>query len=250
MAGGVNTKKGSNGGATNAISTAIVTTTPTPSISTVWRDGVWRNNAGLVQLLGLCPMLAVTTTLAYGIGLGLATTLVLLMSNGLVSLTRTITAPFLRIPVYVLLIASLVTATDILLHAYLFELHRVLGLFVPLIVTNCAIIARAESFASRQPVAHSLIDGVAHGLGFTLVLMVLGFTRELIGAGTVFASMDSLFGSVATNWTLSLHDGFLLLILPPGAFLALGMLLALRNLWTARQSSLGTTPATLPQSVS
>lgn len=195
-------------------------------------------------------MLAVTTTMAYGIGLGLATTLVLVLSNGLVSLTRTITAPFVRIPVYVLLIASLVSAIDIVLHAYLFELHRVLGLFVPLIVTNCAIIARAESFASRQPVAHSLIDGAAHGLGFTLVLMVLGFFRELIGAGTLFASMDSLFGPLASGWTVSLHDGFLLFLLPPGAFLALGMLLALRNVWTARQDNRSAAPAARARSVS
>ncbi|MFK8031186.1 MAG: electron transport complex subunit E [Gammaproteobacteria bacterium] len=206
----------------------------TARLSDVFKDGVWRNNAGLVQLLGLCPMLAVTTTLAYGIGLGVATTFVLVLSNFLVSLTRTVTAPFLRIPVYVLLIASLVTLIDILLHAYLFELHRVLGLFVPLIVTNCAIIARAESFASRQPIVASLTDGLAHGLGFTFVLMALGFIRELIGAGTLFASMDALFGPVASNWTVTLHDGFLLMLLPPGAFFALGALLALRNVWTAR----------------
>ncbi len=222
---------------------------PPPPIGSVWRDGVWRNNAGLVQLLGLCPMLAVTTTLAYGIGLGIATTLVLVLSNLLVSLTRTITASFLRIPVYVLLIASLVTAIDILLHAYLFELHRVLGLFVPLIVTNCAIIARAEAFASRQPVGHSMVDGLAHGIGFTLVLMVLGFARELIGAGTIFAGMDSLFGAAASGWAVSVHSGFLLLILPPGAFLALGMLLALRNVWTARDARRSEATASRAESV-
>lgn len=209
-----------------------------PPLGRVFADGVWHNNAGLVQLLGLCPMLAVTTTLAYGIGLGLATTLVLVLSNFLVSALRPVIASFIRIPLFVLLIASLVTLTDILLHAYLFELHRVLGLFVPLIVTNCAIIARAEAFASRQPVLPSVVDGLAHGLGFTLVLMVLGFVRELIGAGTVFASMDSLFGAAAADWALSIHDGFLLMLLPPGAFLALGLLLAARNVWTlSRETS-------------
>ncbi len=205
------------------------------SLTGVFKEGIWSNNAGFVQLLGLCPMLAVTTTLAYGIGLGFATTLVLVLSNGLVSVTRNITASYLRIPTYVLLIASLVTLIDILLHAYLFELHRVLGLFIPLIVTNCAIIARAEAFASRQPVAQALVDGLAHGLGFTLVLMILGFFRELMGAGTLFAGMDSLFGPIASTWTVSVHSGFLLLILPPGAFLALGMLLAARNALSARK---------------
>lgn len=204
---------------------------PSLSLARVFKDGLWHQNAGLVQLLGLCPMLAVTTTLAYGIGLGLATTVVLVLSNTLVSLTRSLTARYLRIPIYVLLIASLVTLTDILLHAYLFDLHRVLGLFVPLIVTNCAIIARAEAFASRQPVLPAAIDGLAHGLGFTLVLMVLGFFRELLGAGTVFASMDALFGSTAAQWEITLHTGFLLMVLPPGAFLSLGFILAARNAW-------------------
>ncbi len=227
--------------------TLPVTTPARPSFGDVLKEGLWTNNAGFVQLLGLCPMLAVTTTLAYGLGLGIATTLVLVVSNGLVSLTRTITAPYLRIPVYVLLIASLVTLIDILLHAYLFDLHRVLGLFVPLIVTNCAIIARAEAFASRQPVSHSLVDGLAHGLGFTLVLAILGFFRELLGAGTVFAGMDSLFGPVAATWTVSVHSGFLLLILPPGAFMALGLLLAARNALSMSKSHSTLSVSTSPE---
>ncbi|MEM7084431.1 MAG: electron transport complex subunit E [Pseudomonadota bacterium] len=205
-----------------------------PAFATVWWDGVWHRNAGFVQLLGLCPMLAVTTTLAYGIGLGIATTLVLVLSNLFVSLTRPITASFVRIPVYVLLIATLVSMIDIALHAYLFELHRVLGLFVPLIVTNCAIIARAEAFASRHSPPRAVVDGLAHGLGFTVVLACLGFLRELIGAGTVFSAMHTLFGSAAESWTITLHDGFLLMLLPPGAFLTLGGLLALRNAFTGR----------------
>ncbi|NNF16682.1 MAG: electron transport complex subunit E [Gammaproteobacteria bacterium] len=203
-----------------------------------WRgvllDGLWKQNPGLVQLLGLCPLLAVTTTTAYGLGLGVSTMLVLMCSNLLVSLTRRWIAPHIRIPVYVLIIAGLVTAIDILMQVWVFELHRVLGLFVPLIVTNCAIIARAEAFASRHSSGYAVLDGFAHGAGFAAILIVLGFVRELLGAGTVFADMQMLFGPAAAAWTIHVHEGFLLLILPPGAFFVLAALIAMRNALVAR----------------
>jgi len=205
-----------------------------PTARDVWIAGIWSNNAGLVQLLGLCPLLAVTTTLAYGIGLAVATLVVLVASNTLVSATRRFVAPHIRIPVYVLIIAGLVTAVDLAMQAWLFELHRTLGLFVPLIVTNCLIIARAEAFASRQSVSLAILDGLAHGVGFAVVLMVLGALRELLGQGTLFASMDTLFGAAAAGWQIQLHNGLLLFLLPPGAFLALAALVALGRWYTLR----------------
>lgn len=198
-------------------------------IAKVIRDGLWTDNPGLVQLLGLCPLLAVTTTLAYGLGLGLATLAVLALSNVLVSVTRALTAPHVRILLYVLIIAGLVTAVDLAMRAWLFDLHHVLGLFVPLIVTNCAIIARAETFASRNSVGAALMDGLAYGTGFAGALVAMGFIRELLGAGTLFAHMDMLFGATAASWQIDVHGGFLLLLLPPGAFFVLAALVATRN---------------------
>lgn len=199
-------------------------------------DGLWRNNAALVQLLGLCPLLAVTTTVVNGLTLGLATMTVLLATNTLVSLMRRSLVPVVRIPLFVLIIASLVTSIDLLTHALLFELHEILGLFIPLIITNCAILAQAETVASRRPVGQAAASGLATGLGFCLVLVVLGAMREVFGSGTLFAGMSLLFGERADGLALDLpFDGMLVAVLPPGAFFGLAVLLALRSLVEQRR---------------
>ena len=196
-------------------------------------EGLWRNNTALVQLLGLCPLLAVSGTVVNALGLGIATTLVLAGSNVTVSLIRNVVRPELRIPSFVLVIASFVTAVELLMQAFLYDLYLVLGIFIPLIVTNCVIIARAESFASKNNVWRSLLDGLAMGIGFTLVLLALGAIREILGHGTLLAQAELLFGE-GTEWlTITLiedYRGFLLAILPPGAFLILGLLIALKNI--------------------
>ncbi|EIC23091.1 electron transport complex subunit E [Thiorhodovibrio frisius] len=195
-------------------------------------DGLWSNNQALVAMLGLCPLLAVTTTATNGLGMGLATTAVLVLSNGTVSLIRNLVRPEVRLPVFVLVIASFVTAVELTMQAYLYELYLVLGLFIPLIVTNCAIIGRAEAYASKARFDKALVDGLAMGFGFTLVLMVLGGIRELLGQGTLFHQADLLLGPAAAGFGLSLGDNFqgaLLAILPPGAFIGLGMLVALKK---------------------
>lgn len=196
-------------------------------------DGLWINNPGLVQLLGLCPLLAVTGTVVNGLGLGLATTLVLIISNLIVSLIRDWVRPEVRIPIFVLVIASAVTAIELAMNAYFHELYLVLGIFIPLIVTNCAIIGRAEAFASRNSSPRAFVDGLSMGLGFTLVLVILGGMRELLGRGTLLSQAELMFGEGAEALTVTLlHDyqGFLLAILPPGAFIGLGLLIALKNL--------------------
>ena len=197
----------------------------------VIRTGLWTNNPGLVQLLGLCPLLAVSTSFINGLGLGIATTLVLLASNLTVSLIRNVVRPEIRIPVFVLVIASFVTAVELAINAWFHELYRVLGIFIPLIVTNCAIIGRAEAFASRERPALAALDGIAMGLGFTAVLVTLGAARELIGQGTLFAGAHMMFGEAARAIELQAFDsGFLLALLPPGAFIGLGLLVAAKNL--------------------
>lgn len=200
----------------------------------VLRTGLWTNNAGLVQLLGLCPLLAVSTSFINGLGLGLATTLVLVASNLTVSLIRGLVRPEIRIPVFVLVIASFVTAVELVMNAWFHELFRVLGIFIPLIVTNCAIIGRAEAFASREPPGLAVLDGLAMGAGFTAVLVILGAGRELVGQGTLFSGAHMMFGEAARGLELSLLDGgFLLALLPPGAFIGLGLLVAAKNLLDA-----------------
>jgi electron transport complex protein RnfE len=197
------------------------------------RDGLWTNNVGLVQLLGLCPLLAVTGTFVNGLGLGLATLITLVASNVIVSLIRSLVRPEVRIPVFVLVIASVVTVIELTMSAFFYELHKVLGIFIPLIVTNCSIIGRAESFASKNSVGRSLADGLSMGLGFTLVLVVLGSLREIVGQGTLFSHAHLMFGEAARNMTIVfVHDygGFLLAILPPGAFIGLGLLIAMKNI--------------------
>ncbi|WP_455203300.1 electron transport complex subunit E [Kaarinaea lacus] len=195
-------------------------------------DGLWHNNPGLVQLLGLCPLLAVSGTVVNALGLGLATTLVLIGSNVTVSLIRNLVRPELRIPVFVLVIASFVTAVELSMKAYLYDLYLILGIFIPLIVTNCAIIARAEAFASKNNVSRSFLDGLTMGLGFTAVLLMLGGAREIIGHGTLFSNFDLMFGDGAQILKITFiedYRGFLLAILPPGAFLALGLIIAVKN---------------------
>jgi len=204
-------------------------------------DGLWNNNAGLVQLLGLCPLLAVTGTAINGLGLGLATTLTLVTTNTTVSLSRKLIRPEVRIPVFVLLIASVVTIIDLGMNAWFHGLHKVLGIFIPLIVVNCNIIGRAEAFASKHTVDRALLDGLAIGLGFTLVLVTLGGLRELLGHGTLFAQAQLMFGEAGRALSLTVienYRGFLLAILPPGAFMGLGLLIAVRNLVVARRERL------------
>lgn len=194
-------------------------------------QGLWQNNAALVQLLGLCPLLAVSNSAVNALGLGLATLFVLMGSNALVSLFRHQLIPAIRLPVFVLIIASLTTCAELLLRAFAIELYLALGIFIPLIVTNCTILGRAESFASKNSLGLSLLDGLMTGLGFAAVLLVLGILRELAGTGMIFANMDQLL-PFAGNWTVHVFNDytpFLLAILPPGAFLFMGCLIALKN---------------------
>ncbi|HAI68196.1 MAG TPA: electron transport complex subunit RsxE [Gammaproteobacteria bacterium] len=197
------------------------------------REGLWHNNPGFVQLLGLCPLLAVTGTVINGLGLGIATTLILISSNVTVSLIRNIVPNEIRIPVFVLVIASFVTAVEMIIKAFYYDLYLALGIFIPLIVTNCSVIGRAEAFASKHPVDKALLDGLMMGIGFTIALVLLGGLRELLGYGTLFAQADVLFGEIAQGMTITLiedYQGFLLAILPPGAFFGLALLIALKNL--------------------
>ncbi len=203
------------------------------SYQKISRDGFWDNNVALVQVLGLCPLLAVTSTTVNGLGLGLATILVLVSSNVTVSLIRNLVRPEIRIPVFVLVIASFVTAVELAMNAFFHDLYKVLGIFIPLIVTNCAILGRAEAFASKNSVSKSFIDGLTMGLGFTLILVLLGAMREVIGFGTLFAQAHMMFGEAAQWLSITVFEeyrGFLLAILPPGAFIGLGLLIALKNL--------------------
>lgn len=191
--------------------------------------GLWRENPGLVQLLGLCPLLAVTTTLVNGFGLGIATLAVLTLSNGLVSATRRWIHREIRIPIYVLIIASLVTCIELVFKAYFPMLDRSLGIFIPLIVTNCAIVARAEVFASRNAILPSVIDGFGMGAGFALLLMAIGAFRELVGHATVLSRLDMLTGGEPFAGIGLADGGMLLAILPPGAFFALALAIAAKN---------------------
>jgi len=223
-----------------------------PTYTHIIKEGLWLNNPGTVQLLGLCPLLAVTTTVINGLGLGLATTLTLVASNVIVSLIRRLVRPEIRIPVFVLIIASIVTVIELAMNAWLHELYLILGIFIPLIVTNCAIIGRAESFASRHTVDRALLDGLAMGVGFTLVLVILGGMRELIGQGTLLAQAHLMFGEFGNQLEIILlkdYRGFLLAILPPGAFLGLGFLIAGINIINARRekrAAIKSAPAVQP----
>ncbi len=196
----------------------------------ITRDGLWDNNPGLVQLLGLCPLLAVTGTIVNGIGLGIATTLTLVTSNVTVSLIRNIVPNEIRLPVFVLIIASFVTIIEMMLKAFYYDLYLALGIFIPLIVTNCSIIGRAEAFASKQPMDKAFWDGLMMGIGFTVALAVLGGMRELLGYGTLFSQAELMFGQAWMTITVfDNYNSFLLAVLPPGAFFGLGLLIAFKN---------------------
>ena len=209
-------------------------------VATSGKSGLWTNNVALVQLLGLCPLLAVTGTIINGLGLGIATLITLVLSNSIVSLIRPWLKSEIRIPIFVLIIASIVTTIELAMNAWFHELYLVLGIFIPLIVTNCSIIARAEAFASKNNLVDSALDGFMMGLGFTLVLIVLGGMRELIGFGTLFANAQLMFGDLGHSMTITLSEdypGFLLAVLPPGAFIGLGLLIALKNIIDKQQSA-------------
>lgn len=197
------------------------------------KTGLWTENPGLVKLLGLCPLLAVSNTAINGLSLGLATLLTLAVSNTLVSVFRSVIVPAIRIPLYVLLIATTVSIIELLMQAWLPNLFITLGIFLPLIVTNCLILGRAEAFAAREPIRFALADAIAMGVGFIAVLVVLGAIREFIGQGSILADSHFLFGETARTWTLQVFNakhGLLMALLPPGAFIGLGLLLALKNL--------------------
>jgi Na+-translocating ferredoxin:NAD+ oxidoreductase subunit E len=212
-------------------------------------DGLWTNNIVFAQFLALCPLLAVTGTATNGLGMGLATTAVLIASGGAVSLLRRIIEPEIRIPAFVLIIAILVTLVDMAMNAWLHDLYKVLGLFIPLIVTNCAILGRAEAFASRETVPRAMLDGLAMGLGFTLALVILGAAREILGSGTLFANAALLLGEQFGFLEMTIlpdYRGFLLFILPPGGFVVLGLLLAAKRALETRAKAPG---AKTPQDI-
>lgn len=198
----------------------------------IFTQGIWKNNPAVVQLLGLCPLLAVSSTATNALGLGLATMLVLTCTNTVISLFRKYIPNEIRIPIYVMIIATTVTVVQLLMNAYTYTLYQSLGVFIPLIVTNCIVIGRAEAFASKNSLLHSVWDGFSMGLGMALSLTVLGALREIIGQGTVFDGIENLFGEQAQFLTLHIYhtdSSFLLFILPPGAFIGLGLLLAIKN---------------------
>ncbi|MBI5919503.1 MAG: electron transport complex subunit E [Nitrosomonadales bacterium] len=195
-------------------------------------NGIWKQNTGLVQLLGLCPLLAVSGTVVNGVSLGLATALVMALSGAAIAPIRHLIPSEIRIPVFILIIAVLVTVVQLAMNAYLHSLYLVLGIFIPLIVTNCIVLARVEAFAAKNPTAHAALDGFAMGLGLTLVLAVLGGIREIIGKGTLFSGIDLALGDMAKDWVIHVvpgYHGFLVAILPPGAFIGLALLIAGKN---------------------
>jgi electron transport complex protein RnfE len=212
----------------------------------VLADGVWRNNVVFNQMLSLCPTLAITSAAVQGLGMGLATMAVLIASNACVALLRGIITNEVRIPAYVLIIATLVTLVDLGMNAWLHELHKVLGLFIPLIVGNCLVLGRAESFACKNTVAMSALDGFAMGAGLTLALTTMGAVREVLGSGTLFAGASTLLGPALAGLEMRLYpgDGALVMILPAGGFIVLGLLIAVKRAMDARK------PAPRPQTTS
>jgi electron transport complex protein RnfE len=201
--------------------------------------GIWGQNITMVQLLALCPAMAVTTSATNGLGMGLATTLVLVLTNGLISALRHTISAQVRTPVIIGLIAGVVTLLDMLINAWMHELYKVLGLFIALITTNCAVYGRAEAFCLKNPIVPSIIDGLGIGLGFTWVLVLIGGVRELLGSGTLFAQASLLLGDHFRWLEITLirdYQGILLAILPPGAFIVLGFLLAGKRVLDRRQA--------------
>lgn len=207
----------------------------------ITQKGLWSNNAALVQLLGLCPLLAVSSTVVNALGLGLATLIVLVISNGVVSLIRRQVGDAVRLPAFVMIIASAVTCTELLMKAFTYELYLILGIFIPLIVTNCAVLGRADAFASKNKLLPAMADGFMMGLGFMLVLVVVGAVRELLGTGHLFADMQLLFGESARNWQLNVFSenfpNVIFALLPPGAFIVVGFLVAGKNVIDAKMKA-------------
>ena len=192
--------------------------------------GVIERNPAWVQLLGLCPLLAVSSSVVNALGLAAASALVLIGSNTIISLLRNVLPDFARLPAFMLLIAGLTTLAVMLMEAFAYELYLGIALFVQIIVTNCIILGRAEAFASRQPVWSSLLDALGTAAGFAIALIVLGAVREVIGQGTLFANLDQLLGAGAASLTIQIlpeHQRLLLVALPPGAFIDAGLLMAL-----------------------
>ena len=213
----------------------------------IFHNGLWKQNPGIVQLLGLCPLLAVSSTVVNGVSLGLATALVMAISSGSIAPIRNYVPNEIRIPVFILIIAVTVTVVQYLMNAYMYGLYVVLGIFIPLIVTNCIVLARVEAFASKNAPLPSAFDGFAMGLGLTAVLGVLGAFREVIGKGTLFSAIDLALGDMAQGWVLHVipdYQGFLIAILPPGAFIGLGLLIAGKNWLNLRAEAKRKTTAT------
>ncbi|MGK0498892.1 MAG: electron transport complex protein RnfE [Oceanicoccus sp.] len=214
-------------------------------------NGLWKNNPAIVQLLGLCPLLAVTGSVINAIGMGLATMMVLTISNSCVSLIRGVVSDAVRLPAFVMIIAAAVTCIELIMQAYAYELYQILGIFLPLITTNCVILGRADAYASKNSLLPAMYDGFIMGAGFMVILVLLGALRELIGTGALFNNMDLLFGEAAKGWKLVIfsdYKQFLLAILPPGAFIFTGLIIAFKNLIDTkikqRQDALKETPAT------
>jgi electron transport complex protein RnfE len=203
------------------------------SYQEIANKGLWSNNAALVQLLGLCPLLAVSSSVVNSLGLGLATLLVLTITNSAVSLIRNQVSDAVRLPAFVMIIAAAVTCTEMLMKAFTYELYQILGIFIPLIVTNCAVLGRADAFASKNKLLPALFDGFMMGLGFLLVLVCVGAVRELLGTGHLFGDMHLLFGEFARNWQLNIfgnnYPNVIFALLPPGAFIVVGFLIAGKN---------------------
>ena len=203
------------------------------SFKTLTINGLWKNNPALVQLLGLCPLLAMTASVVNAIGMGIATIFVMVTSNIAVSLIRHAISPAIRLPAFVMIIAASVTCIQLIMQAYTYDLYEVLGVFLPLITTNCIILGRADAFACKNGVLLSAYDGFIMGIGFALVMFILGFFRELFGTGHVFADMHLLFGPIAHDWIINVfletYPQFLYIILPPGAFIYTGFLIAVKN---------------------
>jgi electron transport complex protein RnfE len=202
-------------------------------------NGLWKQNPGIVQILGLCPLLAISSNVVNALSLGLATTLVMMVSSGSIAVIRNFIPHAIRIPVFVLIIAALVTVVELAMHAWVLPLYVVLGVFLPLITTNCIVLARVEAFASKRSTTHSVLDAAAMGLGLTGVLVTLGAMREIVGKGTLLSGIDLAFGPMAKDWIIPVipdYHGFLLAILPPGAFIGLGLLIAWRNWMQERRA--------------
>ena len=203
-------------------------------------NGLWKQNPGIVQILGMCPTLAITNSVVNALSLGLATAIVMAMSNGGVALVRNVIPHPVRIPVFILIIAVLVTVVQLAMNAWMHPLYLVLGIFIPLIVTNCIVLARVEAFASKRSAFHSILDGAVMGLGLTAVLVALGAIREILGKGTLLSGIDLALGPQAAHWVIPVapgYGGFLLAVLPPGAFIGLGLIIAVRNIIEARQKA-------------